>query len=346
MEVAVCNNGRAMRSIIYAVCSALLTSMLLFSTSRLAAQSQPPPASPQSAQPPQSKAQEAMDLVKQGQKLSADGKLDEAVALYQQAVEVDPNLYDSQLYVGVGLDLQGKYEEARQHLAKAIALASEQQTSQALRVMAVSYAFQRNTDKAAEYERRAFDLQYNWKDYADAAGTADELARIYLESGDLDNAYQWYQTGHLTALKNPQITSAEKDLWDFRWEAALARISARRGQFDEARKHLVAAKAILDKNGNPDQLRFYPYLAGYVALYAGDYKTAIAELQEVPFADPFTYSLLAEAYDKSGDTAKAVEYYRKIVTLNMHNPSGAFSRPEAKEKLAQVAPAATAAPAK
>lgn len=336
----------AMKSLIWSPHSALLTLILLLSTCWLPAQSQPQSSQPPSAQPAQSKASEALELVKQGQKLSADGKLDEAVALYQRALETDPNLYEAQLYVGVGLDLQGKYEEARQHLAKAIELASEQQTAQALRVMAVSYAFEHNTDKASEYERRAFDLQYNWKNYDDAAGTADELARIYLESGDLDNALKWYQTGHLTALKNPNITPAEKDLWDFRWEAALARISARRGQFDQAQKHLAAAKAILDKNGNPDQLRFYPYLAGYVAVYAGDYKTAIAELQNVPFADPFTYSLLAEAYEKSGDKTKAVEYYQKVLTLNMHNPSGAFSRPEAKEKLAQLAPAGTAPPAK
>jgi tetratricopeptide (TPR) repeat protein len=336
----------AMLSLICTIRPALLTSILLFSTSWLPAQSQAQSSQPPSAQPAQSKAEEAMELVKQGQKLNTDGKLDESVALYRRALETDSSLYEAQLYMGVGLDLQGKYEEARQHLAKAIELATSQQTSQALRVMAVSYAFQHNTDKAAEYERRAFDLQYNWKNYADAANTADELARIYLESGDLDNAFQWYQTGHLTALKNPQITPAEKELWDFRWEAALARIAARRGQFDQARQHLAAAKAILDKNGNPDQLRFYPYLAGYVALYAGDYKTAAAELQNVSFADPFTYSLLAQAYEKSGDKAKAVEYYQKVLTLNMHNPSGAFSRPEAKEKLAQVAAAGTTPPAK
>jgi tetratricopeptide (TPR) repeat protein len=324
---------------------AFLILTLLLSGAFLSAQSQAQSPAP-SAAAAHSQAEAAMELVKQGQKLSADGKLDEAVALYQQALETDPNLYESQLYVGVGFDLQGKYEEARQHLAKAIDLASEEQTSQALRVMAVSYAFQHNAAKAAEYERRAYDLQYNWKNYADAANTADELARIYLESGDLDNALQWYQTGHATALKNPKITPAEKDLWDFRWEAALARIAAQRGQLDQARQHLAAAKAILDKNGNPDQLRFYPYLAGYIAIYAGDYKAAIADLQNVPFADPFTYSLLAQAYDKLGDKAKAIEYYQKVMSLNMHNPSGAFSRPEAKEKLAQLAPAATATPAK
>lgn len=282
-----------------------------------------------------------MGLVKRGQKLASAGKPEEASALYQQAVEVDPELYDAQLFMGVALDLDGKYTEARQHLAKAIELASEQQTVQALRVMAVSYAFERNTDKASEYERRAFDLQYTWKRYEDAAATANELARIYLESGDLDNAFQWYQTGRLTGLKKPDITAAEKDLWTFRWEAAEARIAARRGNKAEAQQHLAVMKAIVDKNDNPDQARFYPYLAGYVALYAGDYSTAIKQLQQSDPSDPFVLSLLGQAYEKSGDKAHAIICYQKIMTLYLHNPSNAFARPFAKQKLAELAPTAT-----
>lgn len=300
----------------------------------LMAQSQP-----QSSQPAQSKTADAMQLVKQGQSVSRAGKEEEALALYQRALELDPDLYDAQLFMGVTLDLQGKYQEAHQHLAKAIDLATEQQTTQALRVMAVSYAFEHNTDKASEYERRAFDLQYNWKQYDDAAVTANELARIYLESGDLDNAFQWYQTGRLTGLKKPNITDAEKDLWNFRWEAAEARIAARRGKKDQAQQQLALLKTIVNKNDNPDQARFYPYLAGYVALYTADYKTAIVELQKADQGDPFVLSLLGQAYEKSGDKAQATVYYQKVLTLHLHNASNAFARPLAKEKLAQLAPA-------
>jgi tetratricopeptide (TPR) repeat protein len=277
-----------------------------------------------------------MDLIKQGQKLGNEGKADEAKALFARALQIDPDSYQAQLYMGVALDLDAEYDDARKHLAKAIELAPDQQAVQPLRVMAVSYAFQCNTDKAAEYERRAFDLQYNWKKYADAAATADELARIYLECGDYDNAFQWYQTGHLTALKNPDIKPAEKDLWEFRWEAALARIAARKGQGEQARQHLAAAKAILDKNANPDQVPFYPYLAGYVALYGGDYKTAIADLEGANQKDVFVLSLLAQAFEKSGDKARALEYYKKILAVNAHNPVTAFARPLAKKKLAEL----------
>jgi tetratricopeptide (TPR) repeat protein len=319
-------------------CGALIA--LGLSSLMVAAQTQPAQA-PSSSTPAtaaeQSKSAEAAELVKQGEKLNADGKPDEAFALYQRALEVDPELYQAQLFMGVALDLQGRFEEARQHLAKALQLASQEQTVQALRVMAVSYAFERNTEKASEYERRAVDLLDKWKHYADAAATADELARIYLESGDLNNAYKWYQTGNETALKIPDLTPAQKNLWEFRWLAAQARIAARRGQKEQAQQFLAGCKAILDKNDNPDQGVFYPYLAGYVAFYTGDYSTAIKQLQLANQKDPFVLCLQAQTYQKLGDLAHAKGYYQKVLKINTHNPSNAFARPVAQDALASSA---------
>jgi tetratricopeptide (TPR) repeat protein len=302
---------------------------LLFSSVFLRAQPQ--------AGPPSSKTDDALELVKQGQKLNGDGKPDEALALYDRALQLSPNLFQADLAAGVALDLQGKYPQARQHLAKAIDEAPPASKVQALRTMAVSYAFERNADQAAKYEQQTFDAQYSAKQFADAAGTADELARIYLESGDADNAFQWYQSGHLTALHQPALTPADKDLWEFRWESALARIRAQQpGRGVEAQKHVVTAKEILDKGTNPDQVRFYPYLSGYVGFYLHDYKAAIAELQKGDQKDPFVLSLLAQAYEKSGDKAQALDYYAKVLAINTHSPTNAFARPLAKEKVAAL----------
>lgn len=271
--------------------------------------------------------------MKQGQKLNSEGKQDEALALYKRALELSPDLYQAELASGMALDLEGKYQQARVHLAKAIALATPEQKVQALRTMGVSYAFSREPGEAAKYDQQAFDMQYANKTFDDAAGTADELARIYLESGDIDNAFQWYQTGHLTALLKPNMTPAEADLWEFRWESALARIRARQDRKEEAQKHLAAAKAVLDKGANPDQARFYPYIAGCVAFYGGDYKTAIGDLEKGDKKDVFVLSLLAQAYEKSGDKAKAMEIYKQILTINAHNPGNAFARPLAEQKV-------------
>jgi tetratricopeptide (TPR) repeat protein len=295
-----------------------------------APQSSPPPSA--ASQPSEQKS-EALELVKQGQKLNNEGKQDEALALYSRALQLSLDLYQGELASGMALDLLGKYQQARVHLAKAIAVATPEQKVQALRTMGVSYAFSRDPGEASRYDQQAFDVQYADKKFDDAAGTANELARIYLESGDLDNAFQWYQTGHLTALLKPNITPAEKDLWEFRWESALARVRARQDRKDEAQKHLAAAKAILDKGTNPDQVRFYPYMSGYVAFYGGDYKTSVAELQKGDQKDLFVLLLLAQSYEKSGDKAKAMECYRQILTINSHSPGNAFARPLAEQKV-------------
>jgi len=273
------------------------------------------------------------DLVQQGEKLSHAGKQDQALALYSQALDKSPGLYQAHLAAGVALDLEGKYAEAREHFTKAIESASPDAKPQALRSMAVSYVFEGDAFKASDFEMQVFNMRMTKGDLVGAAEICNELARIYLESGDADHAYKWYKMGYETVAHKPDLSEADKNLWLFRWESAQARVAARRGKADEAQQHVIAAKAALDKAGNADQARFYPYLTGYVAYYTGDYKTAIAALQKADQRDPLNLVLLGESYEKSGDAAQARNYYGKVLEVNIHNPTNAFARPLAKKKL-------------
>jgi Tfp pilus assembly protein PilF len=76
-----------------------------------------------------------------------------------------------------------------------------------------------------------------------------------------------------------------------------------------------------------------PYLVGYVAFHTGDYQTALTELQKGSQDDPFILSLIAQTHEKLGDNAKAREYYERVLKSNAHNPTNAFARPLAKQKL-------------
>jgi tetratricopeptide (TPR) repeat protein len=277
---------------------------------------------------------DAQALVKQGQKLNSEGNQDEALKLYKQALKKSPNSYEAHLESGVALDLKGDYAAAREQLKKAIEVAPADQKNRALRVMAYSYVFERNTAEAEKYEKQVFDALMAKSDFEAAAGVANELARIKLESGDIDGAANWYKTGYDTAMRKTDMKEADKSLWAFRWAHAQARIAARRGQRDEAQKQVAAAKAALEKANNPDQAQFFPYLTGYVAFYIGDYKTAIAELGKASQEDPFILMLLAQAYEKTGDAVRAKEYYGKVMSNNGHGPTNAFARPVARKKLA------------
>jgi tetratricopeptide (TPR) repeat protein len=286
-----------------------------------------------SQQPIPTATTEQADLVKQGRKLSDEGKHDEALVLFRRELEAKPNSYDAHLATGVTLDLKGDYEEARKQIAKAIEVASPEQKPRALRTMGIAYAFECQSKEAEKYHKQAFDAQVSQQKYTDAAGTANELARILLECGDINSAERWYKAGHDNALRDAKLAEKDRALWDFRWHHALARIAARRGKKQEARQHVSEARRALDKAQNPDQEPYFPYLTGYVAFYGGDYKTAIADLQKASQDDPFILSLLAQAYEKTGDQAKAQELYRKILTFNNHGPTNAFARPLAKKKL-------------
>ena len=124
--------------------------------------------------------------------------------------------------------------------------------------------------------------------------------------------------------------------WNFRWEHAQARIAARRGDHADAEKHVAAAKAILDKGTNPQQAQFFPYLAGYVAFYGGDYKTALEEFLKANLDDPFIQCMIGQTYEKLGDKEKAVEFYHKAAATTSHNPPAAYAVPFSKKRIAAL----------
>jgi len=207
--------------------------------------------------------------------------------LFRKALQTSPYSVPANIAAGSVLDLMGQGEEARKYFAKAIDVAdTPEHKAMAQRTMSMSYAFEGNCKKTVEYEQHVFDYYRRVKNFFQQGGIADEAARACIDSGDLDAAYHWYQLGHNTGLKEPDIKPARQDLWEFRWEHAQARIAAQRGNQAETQKHVATAKNILDKGTNPEQAQFLPYLQGYVAFYAGDYKTALEELLKANQNDP------------------------------------------------------------
>jgi len=291
---------------------------------------------PTLAQAPSSQ-QEQPEFIKQGQQLMREGKLDAALALYRQTLQTSPDSLEANTAAGSVLDLMGQGEEARQYFGKAIQVAdTPEHKAMAQRAMAMSYAFEGDCKKIIQHEQAVFNYYGSVKEFFRQGETADEAARVCIDSGDLDTAYHWYQVGHDTGLKEPDIKPARVDLWNFRWEHAQARIAARRGSQAEAQKHVAAAKAILDKGTNPEQQPFFPYLEGYVAFYAGDYKTALQDLLKANQNDAFVQCMIGQTYEKLGDEQKASEYYRKASTAIAHNPAAAYAVPLAKKKLSSL----------
>jgi tetratricopeptide (TPR) repeat protein len=299
--------------------------LLCLSSSFALSQTQAP-AQPQGPEQPQ--------FIQQGNQLAKDGKLQEALQLYGAHLDNPADAFAANIAVGNTLDLMGDGHRAKVHFAKALEIASTpQQKAQANRATAMSYAFDGDCKKAVEYQQKVLDYQKEQKDFFAQGEVANEAARVCIDAGDLDTAYKWYKMGHDVGLQEPNIKPDRVDLWNFRWEHAQARIAARKGNKAEAEKHVAAAKAILDKGTNPNQMQFFPYLVGYVALYTGDPKTALTELQKGNQNDPFIQTLIGEAYEKLGDKEKATEFYKKASATTAHNPAGAYAKRVTRKKV-------------
>jgi tetratricopeptide (TPR) repeat protein len=266
--------------------------------------------------------------------LIREGRLEEALQVYVRVVEDSPKSVAANNGAGVVLDLMGRYAEARKYFAQAIkAAATPFDKAQAQRAMAISYGFAADCRGAEKYERAAFEFYRASSDFYNAGEVADEVGRLCLDSGDIDTAYGWYRKGHDAGLQDESISPARVDLWNFRWAHARARIAARRGKPDDGARYVAAAKAILDKGTNPEQQVYFPYLAGYVAFYRGDYSGALADLRNASQADPFIQCLIAQCYEKLGDANNALNYYRLAAGASAHSVPAALARPFAERKL-------------
>ena len=272
----------------------------------------------------------ASEQVAEAEKLLASGDVKGAIVSLERIVGASPKSFDARLVLGRALDLDGRHADARRHLEEAVKLATDDERRTALTSLGVSYAFEAKADEAARYYQRAFDADVQQNDRAAAAGLANALGRIYLESGNLQKAEQWYTTGYETSRKIPELPASQAALWEMRRHNALGRIEARRGNRAAAAEHVAAVKKLMDTPGVENQRVFYPYLLGYVAFFSRQYQQAVDELLRGDQSDPFVLGLIAQSYEKLGDRAKAGEYHRKVMTLPVHSVNSAFSRPRAR----------------
>lgn len=256
------------------------------------------------------------DQVRAAEELLESGDLPGAVLSLRRIVAGAPRSFEARLALGRALDLEGRHAAARAHLEEALRLARGAGRDEALTSLGISYAFESKADEAARYYQRAFDAQVQANDRGTAAALANALGRIYLESGNLQKAEQWYTTGYETVRQVAGLTAEQRALWEMRRRHAFARIAA-----------------LLDRGGNENQRPFYPYLLGYIAFHLRDYRDAVEHLTQAAQDDPFVLGLLAQTHERLGDRARAADYYRQVMAVHAHSINTAFSRPRARRFL-------------
>lgn len=91
---------------------------------------------------------EANSLMEKAEAMFAQGKLDEALAAYQKALQLDPKIYEAALFSGDVYKEQGKYDQAEIWYQKAIAINPDRET--AYRYSATPLMLQKKYDQARD----------------------------------------------------------------------------------------------------------------------------------------------------------------------------------------------------
>ncbi|WP_394621800.1 BTAD domain-containing putative transcriptional regulator [Lentzea sp. JNUCC 0626] len=129
------------------------------------------------------------------------GEIDGAVEHFAQALALVPNA-DSHTYLGMALRLQGRLDEARAHLDRALEIgnvpAGEAETLENLAAVELAAG---NTDAAASLATRALRLVADGGDQQVATSARITLGEIRRAASDLDDAAEDYQQALTTARR-------------------------------------------------------------------------------------------------------------------------------------------------
>jgi tetratricopeptide (TPR) repeat protein len=272
-----------------------------------------------------------------GQVYQGQNEPDKARIAFERAREIGPPSARVQAFLANDDLLKGDYDKARKTFLEVEKTLPKGAAPFAVRYgLAFSYLYQGQVDPALD-ALKTYLAEY--KDSGSAQGFPEvfiwnSIARINLENGRLDAAMQAYENGY-KSVPGSSLPEDQKQLWYGRLQHGRCRTLAKMGKHEEAWAEAQKIKKMIDDGGEPAKqyLPAWHYLTGYLKLEAGDYKTAVAELQQANPDDPFHQLLLARAYEKTGAKDDARKAYAKVVESRNNGLERALAFPEAKKKL-------------
>ena len=275
-----------------------------------------------------------------GQIYQGTNEPEKAHAVFEQAEAIGPSSLRVRAFLANDDLLKGDYAKARAtFLAVEKGLVKGAAPFPVRYGLAFAYLYEGQVDPALQA------LQTYLTEYKDSGAAQgfpkvfiwNSIARINLENGRLEEAMKAYEKGYESVPKS-SIPDDQKQVWLGRLHHGRCRTLARMGRHEEAWAEARKIKKMIDDGGEPAKqyIPAWHYLAGYLKLEDGDYKTAVDELKQADPQNPFHNLLLARAYEKVGDKENARKTYQAVVDSPQNGLERALAYPEAKRKLASA----------
>jgi tetratricopeptide (TPR) repeat protein len=272
-----------------------------------------------------------------GQVYQGQNDPEKARSAFQKASDIGPPSARVKAFLANDDLLKGNYEKARATFLEVEKSLPKGAAPFAVRYgLAFSYLYEGQPDPAIG-ALETYLREY--KDSGSAQGFPEvfiwnSIARINLENGRLDAAMKAYEKGY-ESVPGSSLPEDQKQVWFGRLQHGRCRTLAKMGKHEQAWAEAQKIKNMIDDGGEPAK-QYVPawhYLAGYLKLEAGEYKTAVDELKQANPDDPFHQLLLARAYEKTGARDEAQKAYRRVVDSRANGIERALAYPEAKRKL-------------
>jgi len=269
-----------------------------------------------------------------GDAYRAQNKLEDALASYKKATELDPEDEVTLSKAGHANTFLGNYEEARKNFQDSRAV-SEFGTGafgpEAFTYLYENGDYQKTLDFLSEFSAKidGMDIPESNKTGAKAgcAGISVVIATHFKDSERLNEAMKSWKP--LTTKQAEDVDSESARLYTqaniLYWEG-LAHVIE--GEFEGASAKADMIKTTLEPINDPNKLRPYHRIHARVNFDQGNYDKALEHLAEMDESNIYDKYWTAKAHMKAGNTDKALEMFKELSTWNFNNVIYALIRNE------------------
>ena len=251
-----------------------------------------------------------------GDLYSRMGKFEEAIGYYQQALERNPEFSDSQLKIGTNLVFQGRYDEGREAVQKAIDMETTVDGRvEDMGMLCRSFMYECRPQEALAEADKIIKIARDNTMMSQVALYELAKAAIYTEIEEYDEAEESLRECR-TTLETARMPSyhqeGHSDMLHF-WEAAVA---ARQKNITGALSIAARYMNTLRESRNPERMKYHMGLLGYIELERDYPDIAVEYFRQADIQEPLFMYYAALAENAAGSRARATRLFRKLASWN------------------------------